>query len=118
VLRGSDPESIATETQPAGEPAPPTQPASTDEPTTASEPAAQQETCGPARVTFALGKAGLRASRIRVSGGGKKRLLLGPRRRLTIKVPYTGADRAQLTIRIRQRNGKLKTIKRTVRLCS
>ena len=118
VLRGSDPESIPVETQPAGESASPSQSTTAGEPATTGEPAAQQQTCGPVRVTVVLGKAGLRASRIRVSGGGKKRLLLGPRRRLTIKVPYTGADRTRLTIRIRQRNGKLRMIRRTVRLCS
>jgi hypothetical protein len=36
---------------------------------------------------------------------------------VSVKVPYTGADHAQLTIRIRKRDGKLRTIRRTVKLC-
>ena len=124
VLRGSDPGSVAGESQPAGESTPPSQFTAPGDATppgetaASSEPAAQHQACGPVRFRLALGQAGLRASRIRVSGGGMKRLLIGPRKHLTIDVPYTGADHAQLTIRIRQRGGKLKTIKRVVTLCS
>jgi hypothetical protein len=100
-----------SESQPAGETAP------SNEATAPSQSTPQGATCGPVRVTLALGKAGLRARRIRVSAAGMKPRLVGPRKRLKIEVPYTGADRAQVTVRIRERKGKLRTIRRTVSLC-
>lgn len=118
VLRGSDAESIAGESPPAGgrsTPSDETTPSS--ESTTPQGPTPAARTCGPVRIRIPLGKAGLHASRIRVTTGARKRVLLGPRKRLTVWVPYRGADHARLTIRIRQRNGKLKTVRRVVKLC-
>ena len=82
-----------------------------------SHAAAPQMTCGPVRITLALGKAGLRARRIRVSAGGMKPMLVGPRKRVRVSVPYTGADRATVKVRIRSRGGKVRTIRRIVTLC-
>jgi hypothetical protein len=118
--------------QPTDEPAPPADepPAPTDdaaptseapaaEPPAAAElaPAPPASTCGPVRVTLDLGKAGLRARRISVNAGGRHRLLRGPRKRLKVTVPYTGAHHARLSVRIRGRAGKVSTIRRTVSLC-
>jgi hypothetical protein len=112
--RGPTPSSGAT---PSNEAAPSSGPGSSSGSTPTSEPTPPRAACGPVRITLALGKAGLRARRITVNAGGTKQLLLGPRRRLKVKVPYTGADHAQLTIRIRKRDGKVRTIRRTVNLC-
>lgn len=135
VLRGSDvpPEDGSpvtgepapqTDPAPQGDPepqsdstAPQAEPTQQSEPTLGSEPARPADTCGAVRVTVALGRAGLGARRIRVNAGGQRRLLLGPRRRLTVTVPYTVAPHARLIVRIRYRGGKLSTITRNVNLC-
>jgi hypothetical protein len=124
---GVDSQAAADGTAPDGptQPTPPGEPLAPSDSTTPSgpapHPAAQAappgETCGPVRVTLALGNAGLRARRIRVTAAGRQRLLMGPRKRLTVKVPYTGAEHERLSVRIRQRGGKVRTIKRTVSLC-
>jgi hypothetical protein len=104
-----------------GEPAPAGEPTTASESTPASEAAPAvahtPAACGPVRVTLKLGKAGLRATRIKVSAGGTHKLLRGPRKRLNLTVPYTGAPRVKLVIRIRGRGGKLSTIRREVSLC-
>ena len=105
----------AIDPAPASEQPPQTDPATPGDPTSPSTQ--PSNTCGPVSITLALGRAGLRAKRIRVSAGAKKRLLLGPRKRLRVTIPYTGAGRVQLIVRIRGRNGKLRTIRRTVNLC-
>jgi hypothetical protein len=124
--RGPAPSSEATlssdaappsEAAPPSDAAPSSGPAPSSGSTPTSEPTPPSAACGPIRITLPLGKAGLRARRITVNAGGRKQVLLGPRRRLKVKVPYTGADYAQLTVRIRMRDGKLRTIRRTVNLC-
>jgi hypothetical protein len=118
--RGPAPTSEAapsSEVTPSSEAAPSSRPAPSSGSTPTSEPTPPSRACGPIRITLALGKAGLQARRITVNAGGRRQLLLGPRRRLKVKVPYTGANHAKLTIRIRERDGKLRTIRRTVNLC-
>lgn len=87
------------------------------EPPATGGPAPARETCGPIRVTVALGKAGLRASSIRVSASGRRQVLSGRRRRVKVEVPYTGAASARVTVRIQGRGGKRRTITRMVALC-
>ncbi|MEA2184918.1 MAG: hypothetical protein QOF69_4103, partial [Solirubrobacteraceae bacterium] len=111
VLRDSGDPTGGGGSPPADEPAQQTDPAAQ------SGPAPQRIACGPVRVNVTLGRAGLRAKRIMVDAGGKRQVLRGPRRRLKVTVPYRGAPRARLTIRIRHRSGKLSTIRRTVKLC-
>src|SRR4051794_36378694 len=102
VLRDSGAAAGSAEPPPAAEPAGSSEPTAASGPTAASEPASASEpaaaagpaaatapasgatprpkTCGPVRVTLRLGKAGLRAKRIRVNAGGMHKLLLGPRK--------------------------------------
>jgi hypothetical protein len=101
----------------ANEPTAASQPTATSEQAPTGAAAAPGETCGPVRVTLALGKPGLRARRISVNAGGKKQLLRGPRKRVTVTVAYTRARQALLTVRIRGRAGELRMIRRTVSLC-
>jgi hypothetical protein len=112
---GSQPSEPASDGESTQQPAESATPAG--EGVAQSTPASLPETCGPVRLTLPLGRAGLRAERIVVEAGGKKRLLRGPRKRLRFTVPYTGARQARVTVRIRGRHGKLRTITRTVALC-
>jgi hypothetical protein len=129
VLRDSGAAAGEAEQPPAGESATSDEPTGSDEAVAAGGEAAPEGgeaapavaptplSCGPVRVTLKLGEAGLRATRIRVNAGARHRLLRGPRKRLKVTVPYTGARHVELVVRIRGRGGKLSTIRRKVSLC-
>jgi hypothetical protein len=106
---GSDP-APASGLEPASQPG-------AGEPPASGGPAPAREVCGSIRVTLALGRAGLRASSIRVSANGRRQVLSGRHRRVAVEVPYTGAANARVTVRIQGRGGKPRTITRAVALC-
>lgn len=68
-------------------------------------------------MTVPLGRAGRRATRITARAGGKTHRFRGPRRTVKLTIPYRGAKRSRLVVRIRTRDGRLKTIARTVPHC-